>query len=150
MATNINKEAVKKISKNWLAQAESDLKSAKYNLSGKKLDIAAYLCQQSVEKALKSLYIKINNKLWKTHDLVKLAELVKAPKKIIGLCNDLNPIYTEDRYPDYSDIIPAKKFQESEVKDFLYKSKEVLKWTKENLKSLESSESSKRKTKSKK
>ena len=149
-ANKKNKEITNKISKNWLMQAESDLKSAKYNLTGKKLDIAAYLCQQSAEKALKSLYININNQLWKTHDLIKLAELLKAPKRIIDFCNELNPIYAEDRYPDYSDIIPAKKFQEEEIRGFLNKSKEVLKWTKENLKSLESSKNSKKKTKSKK
>ena len=70
--------------------------------------------------------------------------------QIIDFCNELNPIYAEDRYPDYSDIIPAKKFQEEEIRGFLNKSKEVLKWTKENLKSLESSKNSKKKTKSKK
>jgi len=144
------KEETKKIIKNWLEQAESDLKSAEYNLNGKRFDVAAYLSHQSSEKSLKALYIKIHNKLWKTHDLIKLAEIVKAPENIIRICNELNPIYAEDRYPDYSDIIPAKKFEEKEVKDFLNKAKEVVKWTKENPRLSEISKNSKKKTKSKK
>ena len=143
-------EETKKIIKNWIKQAESDLESAEYNLKGKKFDIAAYLSQQSSEKALKALYIKTNNKLWKTHDLIKLAELVNAPENIIEICNELNPIYTEDRYPDYSNIIPAKKFKEEEVKNFLNKANEVVKWTKKNLRLSETLKNSKKKTISKK
>ena len=144
------KEETEKIIKNWLEQAESDLESAEYNLKGKRFDVTAYLSQQSSEKALKALYIKIHNKLWNHHDLIKLAELIKAPENIIKICNELNPIYAEDRYPDFSDTIPAKKFTEKEVRDFLNKSKEVVKWTKENLNSSKSSKNSKKKTKSKK
>ncbi len=147
MASN---DETRKIIKNWLEQAESDLKSAEYNLNGRKLDVASYLCQQAAEKALKAFCIKIHNKLWKTHDLIKLAELVNAPENIIEICNVLSPIYTEDRYPDYSDIIPAKKFEEKEVSDFLNKAKEVVKWTKESLESSKNSKNSKKKTKSKK
>lgn len=143
-----DEKIIEKVIKNWIKQAESDLSSASYNLNGKKLDVASYLCQQAAEKALKSLHIKIYNKLWKTHDLVKLAELVKAPENILNFCNELTPIYTEDRYPDFSDIIPAKKFEEKDVKDFLNKAKEVIKWTKENLRLSENSKSSRRKTKS--
>ena len=131
MPANIkNNRKMKQIAKNWLAQAESDLDSAKYNFQGKKLDVAAYLCQQSVEKGLKALYLNAHKKLWKTHDLIKLASLVNAPKEIVQMCNELNPIYVEDRYPDFSDIIPAKKFNEDEIKDFLEKAEKTLKWIK--------------------
>jgi len=121
---------MKEIVKNWLMQAESDMNSAKYNFKGKKFDVAAYLCHQSVEKGLKAIYLKKNNKLWRTHDLVKLAALIDAPKNIIEICNDLNPIYVEDRYPDFSDVIPAKKFAETDIKDFIKKSKKAIKWIK--------------------
>ena len=125
---------MKEIADNWIMQAESDLSSAKYNFKGRKYDVAAYLCQQSVEKGLKALYIKKNNELIKIHDLVKLGSLVNAPKQIIAICNDLNPIYTEDRYPDFSDVIPAKKFAEKDIKQFLKKAEKVIRWIKRNLK----------------
>ena len=125
---------MKSIVNNWIRQAESDLNSAKYNLDGNKLDVASYLCQQTAENSLKALYLYKNDKLWKTHDLVKLAEFVKAPKEIVELCNELNPIYIEDRYPDFSDEIPAKKFEEDDVKDFYKKAKLIIKWIKKQLK----------------
>lgn len=125
---------MEEIVSNWIKQAEYDFDSAKYNFKGKRLDVAAYLCQQVVEKGLKAVYLKLHKELWKTHDLVKLASLAKAPAEIIKICNDLNPIYIEDRYPDYSDVIPAKKFAVEEVKEFIKKAQEVLKWTKVQLK----------------
>ena len=125
---------MKKIAKNWIMQAESDLDSSKYNLEGKKYDVAAYLCQQSAEKGLKALYLNKNNELWKTHDLVKLASLVDAPKEIIEICNDLNPIYLEDRYPDFSETIPAKKFTQKEVEEYFKKARKAVTWIKKQLK----------------
>ena len=125
---------MEKIVDNWIRQAEYDLGSAKYNLKGKKYDVAAYLCQQTVEKGLKGLYLKQEKELWKTHDLVKLAALVKAPAEIVKICNDLNRIYVEDRYPDYSDVIPAKKFVKEDVEEFIKKAQEVLRWIKTQLK----------------
>ena len=121
------------IVKNWILQAECDLDSAKYNLKGKRLDVAAYLCHQSVEKALKALYLKTHKELWKTHDLVKLAMLVNASDEVIAICNDINPIYLEDRYPDFSDVIPAKKFLEGDVRGFVKKVEVLVKWIKVTL-----------------
>jgi HEPN domain-containing protein len=124
---------MRKVIENWITQAEIDLDSAKYNYSGKRFDVAAYLCQQSVEKALKALYLMRNNELWRTHDLVKLANLVHAPRKIVKACNGLNPIYVEDRYPDFSDTIPAYKFKGKDIREFLEKARTVLKWTKSQI-----------------
>jgi len=124
---------MEKIVENWVMQAESDLDSAKYNFKGKRFDVAAYLCQQSVEKGLKALYLKDNKELWKTHDLVKLATLINAPQEIINVCNELNPIYVEDRYPDFSDTIPAKKFAENDINNFIKKTEKTMKWIKAQL-----------------
>jgi len=123
------------IVKNWIKQAAADLDSAQYNAKGKKYDVAAFLCQQSVEKALKGLYLQEKKELWKTHDLVRLASLLEAPQGIIGICNELNPIYFEERYPDFSDTIPAEKFNKEEIDDFLEKAKEVLEWIKTKIRS---------------
>ncbi len=125
---------MKDIADNWFMQAQSDLSSAKYNFKGKRLDVAAYLCHQSVEKGLKALCLKKGKGLLKIHDLVKLGTLTDAPKQIIEICNDLNPIYVEDRYPDFSDTIPAKRFLEVEIKEFFGKAKEAMKWIKAEMK----------------
>ena len=43
---------------NWIKKAEKDLNAAKYNFEGGLFDVASFLCQQAVEKALKALYVK--------------------------------------------------------------------------------------------
>lgn len=119
--------------KNWWKQARHDFEVAEYNLKGNMLDSAAFYAQQSVEKGLKALYLEKKNELWRTHDLVKLANLVNAPVKIVKFCNDLSPIYFEDRYPDFLDVIPAEKFSEEDVNEFIKKAEKTIKWIKTKL-----------------
>jgi len=56
----------------WWKQAKRDLKSAKNSFKSKDYYVSSLLAQQTVEKALKALYIKKFNELIKTHDLVFL------------------------------------------------------------------------------
>ena len=42
----------------WIAKAERDLNAAKINFDNKLFEVSAFLCQQSVEKALKALQLK--------------------------------------------------------------------------------------------
>jgi HEPN domain-containing protein len=66
--------------RNWLNRAEHDLKTSKVNLEQKIYDAAAFYCQQSVEKALKALYIKQHSELVKAHDLNFLGRKVDLPQ----------------------------------------------------------------------
>ena len=86
--------------KKWFNLAENDFKSAKKNFKMKIYYISAFLCQQSIEKGLKALYIKKYNKLWKIHDLIELAKKVDANSEIIDVCAKLNSTSIETRYPD--------------------------------------------------
>ena len=62
----------------WFNLAERDLVSAKKNFKKKIYYVSAFLCQQSVERGLKALYIKKYKELLKIHDLVKLAKKIDA------------------------------------------------------------------------
>lgn len=90
--------------------------------------ISAFLCQQSVEKGLKALYIKKYNKLWKIHDLIELAKKVDANSEIFDVCAKLNSAYIETRYPD----VPIS-YTKKEIMELLDNIEKVLKWIKENL-----------------
>ncbi|MBI5392341.1 HEPN domain-containing protein [Candidatus Woesearchaeota archaeon] len=46
---------------NWFDQSKDDFDGANYNFNGGKYYIAAFLCQQSVEKALKALFLYEKN-----------------------------------------------------------------------------------------
>ena len=88
----------------WIAKAERDFDTAKYNIEGKKFEGGLFFLQQSAEKALKALYIKKFRKLFKTHNLVVLARALKADKRILTICEQLSPAYQYTRYPDVAEI----------------------------------------------
>lgn len=115
----------------WLERANEDLETAKYNLKGKMWNAAIFYSQQATEKALKALQIKKLNKFEKIHDLVRLAESVNANKRILGLCDQINPVYFVSRYPD----IIGDKYSREEVEEILESSKKVLEWVKEEIRS---------------
>jgi len=112
----------------WFNLAERDFLSAKKNFKKKIYYVSAFLCQQSVEKGLKALYIKKFQKLLKIHDLVKLAKKVEANIEILEICAELNPIYIETRYPD----VPTS-YNKEDIKKLLNNTEKVLKWIKMNL-----------------
>jgi HEPN domain-containing protein len=83
----------------WFKKAEYDMNSARINLREGLFEVAAFLAHQACEKALKALYILKHQKLWKIHDLVKLAESVEGPDSVKEACKRLNPHYLATRYP---------------------------------------------------
>ena len=113
---------------NWLDQAGDDFDGAEFNFHGRKYSIAAFLCQQAVEKALKALLIEQTASFPRIHDLTKLARLVEAPTDILTRCSRINPAYTASRYPD-----SPKQYSKQDCETLLADSKVVMKWIRENL-----------------
>lgn len=75
----------------WLLQSEADLKSAKDLLKTGNFYSSVFFSHQSVEKALKALYILEKKELIKTHNLVFLARELGASDNIINNCAELTP-----------------------------------------------------------
>lgn len=117
------KEALK-----WLAKAGKDLTAAKITIKQNLFDVAAFLSHQAAEKALKALYILKFKRLWKMHNLEKLAASLNADKDIIRNCKELNPHYIATRYP--IDIEYNKKMAESAIKC----SRVIVEWASKRLK----------------
>jgi len=113
---------------NWWKQAQVDFDTAKGNLGISRFSYAIFLCEQSVEKALKSLYLKKFNEIPRIHDLTVFAKKLELPPKLYQNCEDLTNVYTETRYPDASDIIPADRFTKEEAKAFIEKAEEIIRW----------------------
>jgi len=113
----------------WIKKAEQDLDASDYLIKGEKYEESLFFSQQSVEKALKYVYIKKFKKLVKTHDLVLLAREIKAPENLLEKCKKLTLAYQYTRYPDIPRIEDIKK----QAVEFLNFAKEVLKWAKENI-----------------
>jgi len=120
---------IKKEFERWIISAERDLKKSKDNLNMGNYDLASFLCQQSVEKALKSLLIKQTKEFPKIHDLVRLGNLVNIDKNLLENCKKLTTVYTGTRYPDISDEEYTKEESEEDIKI----TEMILKWVKKKL-----------------
>lgn len=90
---------MRKEAREWLSKAESDADAAEYNIKGQYYEVAAFLCQQAAEKALKAIYINDFGELVKTHDLHFLGKRTNAPENILDACDALSGLYVESRYP---------------------------------------------------
>ena len=123
------KEEVKK----WWRLAKDDLKSARVNFKSKQYYVCAFLCQQTVEKALKSALIKKAGKLLKIHDLVILGKKVNLPEDLLEKCDKLNGVYIDTRYGDVGGKLPSQKFTKSVSSALLKTAKEVVKWLEKNI-----------------
>ena len=112
----------------WLAKAAKDLVAGKINLGQNLFDVSAFLSHQAAEKALKALYIARFKRLWKIHDLEKLALSLGADEDILKYCRELTPHYIASRYP--LDVKYSKKVSE----DALKCSKAIVEWATKKLK----------------
>ncbi|MEK7593056.1 MAG: HEPN domain-containing protein [Patescibacteria group bacterium] len=89
--------------KTWLAFAEYDLKSAKWQLEGKIYVSACYSSQQAAEKALKTLLLENGKVPPKIHSLDRLVSALKKIKidvsEIESDARELDTYYITTRYP---------------------------------------------------
>ncbi len=119
--------------KRWWKLAERDFKSAKNNFNSGDYYVASLLCQQSVEKGLKALYLKKFKEIKKIHNLVILAKDLKLPKNLVDMCDKLNPVYIETRYPDVGGELPYKKYTRDKSQDDINVAEKILKWLKKKI-----------------
>jgi len=112
----------------WWKKGMKDFDSARVNFKEKLYDVAAFLCQQSIEKGLKALYLKKFKRLIKTHDLYYLGKKLNLPKNLLGICEEISSFYVETRYPD-----TYAEFDEENVSPAIEKTEKVLKWIKNKI-----------------
>ena len=117
---------------NWIDQSNDDFDGARYNFDGGKYYIAAFLCQQAVEKALKALFLlEKKGEVPQSHSLIYLATNTSVPAAFHSFLRELTPKYVDTRYPDASVDLPSRIYDEENTRGILDKSGEVLAWIKE-------------------
>jgi len=118
----------------WWKQALKDFEAAEKNLKIREYYLVAFLAQQSVEKALKSLYIHRLSKFpGTTHSLLYLGRSVGIPKELESILRRLTPDFVITRYPDISQEAPYELYDEGSAKDRINSAKKVLEWVKKEL-----------------
>ncbi|MBS3123074.1 HEPN domain-containing protein [Candidatus Woesearchaeota archaeon] len=116
---------------NWWEQAKDDLDSAIQNLTIKKYHLVVFLCQQSVEKGLKAVYIHQKElSPGTTNSLIFLASEIKLPSEHFKFLRELTPQFVNTRYPDAAYGLPKDLYDEEIAQEYLKKTKEVFKWLK--------------------
>ena len=119
---------------NWLDQARDDFDGAEFNFHGKKYYIAAFLCQQAVEKGRKALFLaEKRGEIPQSHSLIYLATNTSIPRHFYSFLKELTPKFVDTRYPDAAVDLPSRIYDEENTKGLLAKSGEVLEWIRKRL-----------------
>ena len=98
--------------RNWLSQAKADLEPAQDSLKSGHYEWACFQGQQAAEKALKALYIHKKRTALITHNVVTLAQALKAPNSVVEAARELNADYVTARYPDAANGIPSEQYSQ--------------------------------------
>lgn len=117
--------------KRWFEQGVEDLKTAEVNLQGKRYYAAVFFCQQSAEKMLKGVYIKIKGKSpGPTHSLTYLGRELNLSKDLMEFLRSLTVEYYISRYPDATEDLPSKIYTENDAKKYIKVCEDILSWAK--------------------
>ena len=121
----------------WMEYAQSDLEAARILCRGEGYPAAVFHCQQSLEKALKALYMaEVNEMFLRTHSLAEIAESTSFPKEHFAFLRELTSKYTDSRYPSF----PTEKLSEMYDEDYsvriLQQTQELMKWIQLHLKKI--------------
>ncbi|HAQ21351.1 MAG TPA: hypothetical protein DCR40_19295 [Prolixibacteraceae bacterium] len=113
---------MKQTTKDWLTAAEDDLLAAKKLAGEDRLtNVAAFHCQQCLEKCFKAVIEEQGKPSIKSHDLLRLqlnANIqLKEPETI--LLGIINEVYIDTRYPGDLGLLPHGKPTRSEIEAFI-------------------------------
>ena len=105
---------MKKQAKEWMEFAKTDLQTTMAIVTEENLStIAAFHVQQCIEKSLKALLALNNKNIPRTHDLIKLIQIIEEEKIRIDMkineeiLDQINQVYIDTRYPADFGLLPG-------------------------------------------
>lgn len=117
-------------SEHWMEQALYDIDTAKSLLESRRHPYVLFMCQQAIEKALKSLISKATSEMPpRIHNLTRLAGLVNLdfPEERLNFFREVSSYYIRSRYPEefsaFGEGVSAEK-----AEDVYNKSLEIVTW----------------------
>ncbi len=117
----------------WLLQSDYDLDTAFDMYNSGRYIYCIFMCHLSLEKALKSLYVKSYSQFPpKTHNLIYLLENIKIQPNTLNLefLVMLNKISVPTRYPDDLKKLMIE-FSQEKTRNILNQTKEIQIWIKQ-------------------
>ena len=121
---------MKKLAKGWIRLADYDLHAAEVLINIELIlpNIAAFHCQQTIEKYFKAFLVENDIQVVRTHDLIKLNGMINEIKDLRideKKLMIINEVYTESRYPGELGLIPEGMPSKKQVEEFLAFAKEI-------------------------
>lgn len=117
---------IPKEAKMWLESAQEDLGVAADMLQAGRYNYTAFVCQQSLEKLLKGIFVLRKRKPPPyIHDLVKLAEKTEGelPMRISAILAEVSDHYIAARYPEV-----RPRYDKKTAEHLLTITKEAYQW----------------------
>jgi len=121
--------------KNWLYNADEDIKSAKIMLKAGRYTWCAFICQQAIEKCLKAGYTKKENKIPPyIHKLERLCQIldINPPEEIMNSIIEIDKYYIATRYPAYKESVNISDRKKAE--NLFISTKRAYEWLLQELK----------------
>ena len=124
-------------SRDWLNQAEWDLKHAENDAAAGYYEWACFSAQQAAEKALKAVYQSHNQVAW-GHSvrelLVGLHDQVPISEQLIDAGKLLDKYYIIARYPNgFASGAPKDYFSKNEAQDAISSARAIIRFCQDNL-----------------
>ena len=121
---------MKKQVKDWLFLANDDLSAAEIIIKEQQplTNIVSFHCQQAIEKYIKAFLIENEIPLVKTHDLIKLNNMISEVKKLYideKKLIVLNEVYIDSRYPGELGLVSNGMPSVEQAKIFIGYAKEI-------------------------
>lgn len=127
---------VKSLTKEWLAQAEYDLKTAGAMHKTRRYLYVAFMCQQAIEKLIKGIICKKKSETPPySHRLVALLETaqIAADDRYLDLLDLLTGYYINARYPEKKQEL-ARNLDKKKTASILSRTEECFQWLRKELK----------------
>lgn len=117
----------------WMELADYDMETARAMQNSGRFLYVGFMCQQTIEKALKAVIAKDSVQPPRTHHLIKLAsdaalfeEMSEQQQDLLFL---LNPLNVEARYQSYKDAVAAG-LNEAKCAELIGETEVLLCWIK--------------------
>ena len=127
---------MKETTRSWLQAAEEDLLAAKLLARETRLtNIAAFHCQQCVEKSFKAIIEEKEQVIIKSHDLLRLhastnIQLADEEYTLLGIINE---VYIDARYPGDLGLLPPGKPTVDDINSFIELCEHIFSLSRSNL-----------------
>lgn len=119
-------------SRDWMDQAEGDLRHAKSDLEGGYHDWACFSSQQAAEKAVKAVFQAMGAEAWghAVADLLtELAQRHPLPEALIESALELDKAYIPTRYPNaHPSGAPRTRYTRAEATRLIGHAGEIIKF----------------------